>query len=107
MRISECGMEKRLAKSALFIPQSAIRNSFHSAIRNLQSAFPMHLIPRQLLADRLCAVGYLRSASPDTLELSQAVRTFQADHGLPVDGWPGPQTRRALFDPHSHFCGVV
>ncbi len=67
----------------------------------------MQVIPRQLLADHLCAAGYLRSASPDTAELSQAVRAFQADHGLTIDGWAGPQTRRALLDPLSHFCGVV
>jgi hypothetical protein len=67
----------------------------------------MHLVPRQLLSDRLCALGYLRSASPDTQELCQAVRSFQAAHGLEADGWTGPQTRRAMFDPLSHFCGVV
>jgi hypothetical protein len=67
----------------------------------------MHLLPRQLLADRLCAAGYLQSASADTLALSQAVRAFQADHGLAVDGWAGPQTSRALMDPLSAFCGVV
>jgi hypothetical protein len=67
----------------------------------------MHVIPRQQLADGLCAAGYLRSASSDTEALSRAVRAFQADHGLTADGWAGPQTRRALLDPHSHFCGVV
>lgn len=60
-----------------------------------------------MLADHLCAAGYLRSASPDTQELSAAVRAFQAAYGLTVDGWAGPQTRRALLDPLSHFCGVV
>jgi hypothetical protein len=67
----------------------------------------MHVLPRQLLADRLCAAGYLPSASPDGQALSQAVRSFQADHGLTADGWAGPQTSRALMDPLSTFCGVV
>lgn len=67
----------------------------------------MYSLPRQVVSDHLCAAGYLRTASPDTAELSQAVRAYQADHGLEPDGWVGPQTRRALLDPLSHFCGVV
>lgn len=44
--------------------------------------------------------GQLDAATQD------AVRRFQADHGLTVDGAPGPQTRRALVTDYMNIDGT-
>jgi peptidoglycan hydrolase-like protein with peptidoglycan-binding domain len=36
-----------------------------------------------------------------------AVKRFQTARGLAVDGWPGPQTRRALVDDYMHLDGTT
>jgi murein L,D-transpeptidase YcbB/YkuD len=56
----------------------------------------------QLLRDRLQIIGYLpfQSAGADKIyfdsTLEAAVKAFQEDHGLEIDGVVGKQTRRAL-----------
>ena len=50
--------------------------------------------------DRLVALGYLYAATHDTFgdDTLAAVRAFQRDNGLEVDGIVGPLTWAALFD---------
>lgn len=50
--------------------------------------------------DRLVALGYLYAATHDTFgdDTLAAVKAFQTDNGLEVDGIVGPGTWVALFD---------
>ncbi len=53
------------------------------------------------LRDRLIAMGYLDPTSTARYgrDVTEAVRAFQADHGLAVDGVAGPETIEALNVP--------
>ena len=51
---------------------------------------------------RLLELGYTEIGTPDGVFgplTDQAVRAFQADHGLEPDGVVGPMTWEALFGP--------
>jgi hypothetical protein len=55
---------------------------------------------------RLNSLGYLTAKRPKPAQFAAALKAFQRDMGLKDDGKIGPQTERALTDPHLGFCGV-